>query len=122
MVKKSKIMFRSKDDVELIGDLEAQVRDLKKEITKLKDIKEYEFKKDLDNSTFEFYFEALDAFSIERICDKSTPHTVIGYLRGIDGEGSVTVGEWKFYCSQKEHNRLAQKFVEYVKAQPKKTK
>jgi hypothetical protein len=113
-------MFRSKEDVELIGDLEAQVRDLKKEITKLKDIKEYEFKKDLDGSTFEFDFKALNAFSIERIIDNRTPHTVIGYQRGKDDSGNVSVGQWIFYCSQKEHNRLAEKFVEYVKAQPKK--
>jgi hypothetical protein len=115
-------MFRSKNDVDLIFELEAEVETLKREITRLKDTKEYEFKKDLDGSAFEFDFKAVNAFSIERIVDNKTPHTVVGYIRGKCENGSVNVGEWRFYCSQKEHNRLAEKFAEYIKVQPKKSK
>jgi hypothetical protein len=115
-------MFRSKEDVDRILELEAEVETLKREITRLKDTKEYEFKKDLDGSTFEFDFKAVNAFSIERIADNKPPHTVIGYVKGICQDGSIDVGQWLFYCSQKEHNRLAEKFVEYTKSQPKKVK
>jgi hypothetical protein len=115
-------MFRSKEDVDHILELEAEVETLKREITRLKDTKDYEFQKDLDGSTFEFDFKALNAFSIERIVDNKTPHTVIGYSRGTCQDGSVNIGQWVFYCSQKEHNRLAEKFVEYTKNQTKKVK
>lgn len=115
-------MFRCKEDVDRIFDLENEVHDLKKENTRLKDTKEYEFKKDLDGSAFEFDFKAVNAFSIERIVDNKTPHTVIGYIRSKCEDGSVNIGEWRFYCSQKEHNRLAEKFVEYTKSQTKKAK
>lgn len=115
-------MFRSKEDVDRIVELEDKVDSLKKEIARLKETKNYEFQKDLDGSTFEFDFKALNAFSIERITDNKPPHTVIGYVRGYDNCGSTNIGQWVFYCSQKEHNRLAEKFVEYTKSQSKKVK
>jgi hypothetical protein len=109
-------MFRSKEDIDRIVELEDKVDSLKAEITRLRDTKDYEFKKDLDGSTFEFDFKALNAFSIERIVDNKTPHTVIGYIRSKCEDGSTNIGQWVFYCSQKEHNRLAEKFVEYTKS------
>jgi hypothetical protein len=115
-------MFRSKEDVDRILELEAEVETLKRQIIRLNDNKEFEFKKDLDGSAFEFDFKAVNAFSIERIVDNKTPHTVIGYVKGICQDGSIDIGQWLFYCSQKEHNRLAEKFVEYTKSQPKKVK
>jgi hypothetical protein len=115
-------MFRSKEDIDHIFDLENEVHDLKKENAQLKDVKESQIQRDLDGSTFEFDFKALNAFSIERIADNKTPHTVIGYIRSKCEDGSINVGEWRFYCSQKEHNRLAEKFVEYTKSQTKKIK
>lgn len=109
-------MFRSKEDIDRIVELEDKVDSLKKEIARLKDVKQYEFQKDLDGSTFEFDFKALNAFSIERIADNKIPHTVIGYIKCKSEDGSICVGQWLFYCSQKEHNRLAEKFVEYTKS------
>jgi hypothetical protein len=65
-------------------------------------------------SSFAFDWEKGQAFSIERIHEWSTeiymhiPITVIGYHKQ-DGDKQV-IGEWKFYCSQKEHDRLVEEF------------
>ena len=70
-------------------------------------------------SSFSFDFKGGKAFSIERIhdwdddIDGYLPVTVIGYIKQ-EGENEV-VGEWRFYCSQKEHDRLVSEFNATIK-------
>lgn len=74
---------------------------------------------ELHKSSFSFDFKGGKAFSIERIhdwmeeTDGYVPVTVIGYVKQ-EGENEV-VGEWRFYCSQKEHERLVAEFNSVVK-------
>lgn len=55
-----------------------------------------------DSLKFEVDFKALRAFSIERIKGKGT---VIGYY-----DKSEKVHEWTLFCSEKEHQKLAEQF------------
>lgn len=103
-------MFNIKKD-------ETKIQDLEKEIMKLKGCirkQNEDDDSDLASSEFEFDFKALEAFSIERMCDNGRPHTVIGYVRSRSKEGPC-LGQWLFYCSKDEHNKLVEKFRAYLK-------
>lgn len=70
-------------------------------------------------SSFSFDWKTGKAFSVERIHDWHddgqyyVPTTVIGYIKQ-EGDKEV-IGEWKFYCSQEEHERLVADFEAYRK-------
>jgi hypothetical protein len=61
---------------------------------------------------FHFDFEAMNAFSIERIQEKKCSKTVIGYR--IQGVGGFTVCEWNFDCNEQDHLVLVSKFKAYM--------
>lgn len=100
--------------------LEAEITNLKRQleeadltmrsrVTQLKN--EIDTLKSTDDCRFEFDWEESAAFSIERSVNGST---VIGYYKAFDENGKRTVGEWTFFCSKDEHNRLANEFKEYI--------
>lgn len=77
---------------------------------------------ELQKSSFSFDWVKARAFSIERIHEWDEGEqlyiatTVIGYLAPDpteDDKDKLKVGQWCFYCSQKEHERLVKEFNEY---------
>ena len=77
---------------------------------------------ELQKSSFSFDWSFGRAFSIERIQEWNEGEqiylatTVIGYLAPDPTEedkDKLKVGQWCFYCSQKEHERLVKEFNEY---------
>lgn len=85
-----------------IEDLERLLKDKENQIETL-------LTNELESAIFEVNFEVMNAFSIERITREGKNETIIGYLRP-NGD----IGEWVLQCSITEHNRLVQKFVDYV--------
>ena len=74
---------------------------------------------DVQKSTFSFDWDLGKAFSIERVHEWASgeemyiPTTVIGYFApdaSDENPDKFKVGEWRFYCSQKEHDRLVKEF------------
>lgn len=67
-------------------------------------------------------FAAIDAFSVERMVNNNLPQTVVGYLKEetvVDSNGVAHVNrgvkEWYYFCSEKRHQELVDKFKEYKK-------
>lgn len=109
-----------------VAKLESEIRDLNYEVNRrneniklLEDrIRRMELEKvdsikaDVNSSDFEIDWKNMDAFSIERMGDNNSAYTVIGYWVIVNNE--KTVAEWKFYCSQEQHNKLAKEFRDGV--------
>lgn len=99
-----------------IADLKRQVKTRETTIEQLEArIKQMELEKidaikaDVNSSEFKIDWSKMDAFSIERMGDHQSSYTVIGYF--LTDENNVKhVHEWKFYCSQEQHNKLAKEF------------
>ena len=77
---------------------------------------------DVTKSSFSFDWKNGRAFSIERMHawmsheEIYVPVTIIGYHAPDsipEDPDKVKVGEWKFYCSQQEHERLVEDFNKY---------
>jgi hypothetical protein len=85
-----------------IATLEERIKDM--ELAKVDAIKE-----DVNSSEFKINWDKMDAFSIERMGDHQSAYTVIGYYLA-DEHNVKHVHEWKFYCSQEQHNKLAGEF------------
>ena len=112
-------MFKFFETSELkykISDLERQVNVREKTIEQLEfRIKQLEHEKidtikaDVNSSEFGIKWDKMDAFSIERMGDHQSAYTVIGYYL-TDEHNVKHVHEWKFYCSQEQHNKLAGEF------------
>ena len=66
-------------------------------------------KADVNSSDFEIDWTRMRAFSIERMGDHASAYTVIGHHM-TDEHNVNHIHEWKFYCSQEQHNKLAQEF------------
>ena len=66
-------------------------------------------KTDVNSSAFEINWNKMDAFSIERMGDHNSAYTVIGHHM-TDENNVKHIHEWKFYCSQEQHNKLAKEF------------
>lgn len=74
------------------------------------------------NSSFEFDFNIVTAFSIERNISGNLPCTIIGYImpnESVQGSESCsyrlenyTVKEWTLSCSEEQHEKLVVKFNE----------
>lgn len=85
-----------------IEQLEQRIRAM--ELEKIDSIKN-----DVNTSEFGIKWDKMDAFSIERMGDHQSAYTVIGYYL-TDEHNVKHVHEWKFYCSQEQHNKLAEEF------------
>lgn len=108
--------FETADLKYTISDLERQVNIREKTIEQLEArIKQMELEKidvikaDVNSSEFKINWSKMDAFSIERMGDHQSAYTVIGYYL-TDEHNVKHVHEWKFYCSQEQHNKLAMEF------------
>lgn len=104
--KQRKIDALELENAELIDE----VQSLKDRINRLISDDEQAFKatQELHKCSFSFDWNRGQAFSIERMYENvhKIPFTVIGYIK----EEDKRVGEWKFYCSQEEHERLVKDF------------
>lgn len=108
--------FKVADLNNKINSLERQVETRDKTIDQLEfRIKQLEHEKidtikaDVNSSEFGIKWDKMDAFSIERMGDHQSAYTVIGYYL-TDEHNVKNVHEWKFYCSQEQHNKLAEEF------------
>jgi hypothetical protein len=117
-------MFGSKQ--RKIDELELENAELADKLAELKDKEKRKQRLDdnlcdafgeLYKSSFAFDWKTGKAFSIERIQqwneyhEHYIPTTVIGYYKNEEG----AIGEWRFYCSQEEHERLVKDFNDYKK-------
>ena len=89
----------------MIASLQADLDRLTKE-------RDEEVRKDVQSATFVIDWDNMDAFSIERMGDDGkAAYTIIGYFLK-DADGTNHVHEWKFYCSLKQHEKLAKEFAD----------
>jgi predicted RNase H-like nuclease (RuvC/YqgF family) len=99
-------MFNDKKIREMerrIDTLQFELERKREEIQRLKH--EIETKKpDYRNATFSFNFNAVKAFSVERLPSDKGVATVIGYIV------KDNVKEWHLYCSDEQHERLVKEF------------
>lgn len=116
--------FVDEDKERQIEDLMDERDDLKERLKKIlgRDDTFKQTMTDVTKSSFSFNWKLGRAFSIERIQDwlsdaeMYVPVTVIGYHAPDsipEDPDKVKVGEWRFYCSQEEHERLVKEFNEY---------
>lgn len=83
-----------------------------KQIAELQAKIESLYSEELEQCDFEIDFKAMNAFSIERNTNsKGRAYTIIGYLK----EDSNEMGEWNFFCSLTQHQKLAEQFRKYMK-------
>jgi hypothetical protein len=109
------------------SDLKVQLESLKKENADLKFANEA-YKKRLEsemaNASYAIDWDAMKAFSIERMWENGLPKTIIGYMLSepfvtSSGEGveRVTekdvIREWTLYCSAETHEKLVKEFNEW---------
>ncbi len=91
-----------------VKQLEAQVESLKADLKRAREENNTKVMADCHGSDFVIDWTNMDAFSIERQGGPKVAYTIIGYYNTVDGVR--TVDEWKFFCSQEQHNKLAQEF------------
>lgn len=105
-----------------IADLMDERDSLRRQLEKKSNDSFRETMADVTKSSFSFDWKNGRAFSIERIQDWMSheeiyvPVTIIGYHAPDsipEDPDKVKVGEWKFYCSQQEHDRLVEEFNKY---------
>ena len=118
-------MFNYKRVKELEDQLEKvmdQRDNLRARLDELQNTKFTDVYNEVQSSKFSFDWKSSNAFSIERIHEWNSDNeiyiatTVIGYLAPTQDESpdqKLRVGEWRFYCSQSEHDRLVKEFNEY---------
>lgn len=118
-------MFYSKSKEE-ISNLKAQLDDLKTtndQLAYANKVYRERLEAEYAQATYAVDFQAMNAFSVERMWDNGTQKTVIGYMLTEPvsvTEGTTTtkdvVREWTLYCSHAEHQRLVEEFNQYVKS------
>lgn len=96
-----------------IASRDALIKSLQADLDRLRDEKSAEVTKDVQSSNFVIDWRNMDAFSIERMGDVKEAYTVIGYYV-VNEHSKREVAEWKFYCSQKQHDKLAKEFAEFT--------
>lgn len=119
-------MWPFKSEVSRLRDQLEDVMDerdsLRKRLSEKSNDRFRETMADVTKSSFSFDWKNGRAFSIERIHDWMSdveiyvPVTVIGYHAPDsipEHPDKVKVGEWRFYCSQQEHDRLVDEFNKY---------
>jgi hypothetical protein len=105
-----------KEQEEMIDRRDDDINNLQFRVKQLEQEKIDSIKNDVNTSEFKIDWNKMDAFSIERMGDHQSAYTVIGYYM-TDEHNVKHVHEWKFYCSQEQHNKLAEEF----NGTPKKT-
>lgn len=97
-----------------ISNRDRLIESLNADLDRLRKEKDEEVRRDVQSSTFVIDWRNMDAFSIERMGDDGkTAYTVIGYYI-VNEHSKREVCEWKFYCSQQQHDKLAKEFSEYI--------
>jgi hypothetical protein len=91
-----------------VKKLEAQVESLKADLKRAREEASAKVMDDCHACDFVIDWKNLNAFSVERHGGPKNAYTIIGYYAG-SGE-QKRVEEWKFFCSQEQHNKLAQEF------------
>ena len=87
------------------------------EIKALKDL----ISNNVTSSTFVFDFDAVKAFSVERMLRDGHPCTVIGYMvkteEFVDGNKVTNEKpkEWYYYCNQEQHEKVVAAFIKNMK-------
>ena len=85
---------------------------LEADLDRIRKEKSEEVRKDVQSATFVIDWKNMDVFSIERMGDDGKEaYTVLGYWVP-NADNTKTVHEWKFYCSLKQHEKLAKEFEE----------
>lgn len=114
--------FVDEDKERQIEDLMDERDNLRKRLNELRGNRYKEVMEDLNKSSFSFDWERGGAFAVERIHEFDDDleiyitTTVIGYHKSVptaENPNTVVNGEWRFYCSQEEHERLVKEFNEY---------
>lgn len=106
-------MFNNSVLKDQIRKLENEVESLKADNARLRQVKKDAVTEDVQSSTFMIDWDKMDAFSIERMGDFSEAYTIIGYWNKNES-GTAYVSEWKFYCSQEQHEKLAKEFADGI--------
>lgn len=83
----------------------AEIAALKADLDRMRKEKNDEIKADCYACEFVIDWDNMNAFSIERHGGDREAYTIIGYYNK-----EQDVSEWKFYCSQEQHNKLAKEF------------
>lgn len=109
------------------SNLKVELEELKRENKDLKhanDVYKKRLESEMSKASFSIDWDAMKAFSIERMWENGLPKTVIGYMLSepmvtTSGEGveRVTekeiVREWTLYCSHEKHEELVAEFNTY---------
>lgn len=95
-----------------VKELESQIAQLKADLKRAREENNVKVMADCHASEFVIDWTNMDAFSIERQGGAKVAHTIIGYYNTVNGVR--TVDEWKFFCSQEQHNTLAQEFRDAI--------
>jgi uncharacterized protein Veg len=96
-----------------IRKLENEIESLKADNDRLRKQKKDAVQEDVSTSTFVIDWNNMNAFSVERMGDHNEAYTIIGYWNKNES-GIAYVAEWKFYCSQEQHEKLAKEFSDGI--------
>ena len=112
------------------SDLKVELEDLKKENEKLKHANDAYQKRlvgEMATASYAINWDAMNAFSVERIWDNGLPKTIIGYrleepvitTEGDDQKVTTkdVVREWTLYCSAEMHEKLVAEFKLWIAKQ-----
>lgn len=96
-----------------LQEARSMIKSLQADLDRVLERKGTEARADVEGCEFVIDWVNMDAFSIERMGDPKGNYTVIGYY--VSEGGNQVVAEWKFYCSQAQHNALAEEFRNQIK-------
>jgi hypothetical protein len=92
-----------------VAHRDALIKSLEADLDRLRKEKDEEVRVDVQSSTFVIDWKNMDAFSVERMGEAKEAYTIIGYYAKTENDVRE-VAEWKFYCSQEQHEKLAKEF------------
>jgi hypothetical protein len=108
-----------------IAEKNRRIDELERELARYRDALEGEraklktIQESVRSENFEFDFNAVKAFSVERNIKDGVPCTIIGYLLPepvtiTEGEYTTkdVVREWYLYCDDKQHETIIKSFKE----------
>lgn len=111
----------------MYSNLKVELEDLKKENERLKATNDAYQKRlvgEMANASYAIDWDAMKAFSVERIWDNGLHKTIIGYrleepVITTEGEDQkVTtkdvVREWYLFCSAEKHEELVREFKDWL--------